>query len=63
MSDKETKEEGTATNLQSRVSVVATDKHPHAEKGDKFDIHPTVAAIFLKNGYIDKYKGAAEVAE
>lgn len=50
-------------NLQTRVAVVATDKHPFAAKGDKFDIHPTLADSFLKSGYIDKYKGAKESAE
>lgn len=57
------KEEGTATNLQSRVAVVATEKHPFAEKGEKFNVHPTVAAKFLKDGFIDKYKGGSEDAE
>lgn len=50
------KEKETPTNLQTRVSVVATDKHPFAEKGEKFEIHPTVAEMFLKSGFIDKYK-------
>lgn len=54
------KEEGTVTNLQTRVDVVATAKHPYAEKGEKFKIHPEVAKQFLKNGFIDKYKGAAD---
>jgi hypothetical protein len=56
MSEK--KEEGTVINLQSRVAVVATEKHPFADKGEKFDIHPSVAEGFLKSGYIEKYKGA-----
>lgn len=52
---EETKEPK-ATDLKSRVAVVATDKHPFAEKGEKFDVHPSVAEGFLKNGYIEKFK-------
>jgi len=46
-------------NLQTRVSVVATDKHPFAEKGEKFEVSPLIAEKFLKEGYIDKYKAPA----
>ena len=46
--------------LQDKVNVVATDKHPFAEKGEKFSIHPTLAAQFLKAGYIAKYSGGVE---
>lgn len=45
-------------NLKDKVSVTSTDKHPFADKGEKFDVHPKVAEQFLKKGYIEKYTAA-----
>lgn len=52
------KKEEKPTAIHAKVAVVATEKHPYAEKGQKFDVHPSVAEGFLKSGYIDKYKPA-----
>jgi hypothetical protein len=54
---KETKEK--VVNLQTRVAVVATEKHPFATKGEKFDVSLPIAEKFLKDGYIEKYKAPA----
>lgn len=54
MADKE-EVKATPTDLQKRQSVVATEKHPFATKGEKFKIHPTVAKSFLEKGFIEKY--------
>ena len=48
-------------NLKDKVSVTATDKHPFADKGEKFEVHPKVAEQFLKKGYIDKYNAPKSV--
>lgn len=48
------KEEGTAVDLQTRIEVTATDKHPFASKGEKFSIHPSVAKELTAKGYLEK---------
>lgn len=39
-------------DLTERVKVIATDKHPFAEKGDVFEVHPDIADMFLKKGFV-----------
>lgn len=60
MAEEKEEVKAKATNLKTRVKVVATAKHPFAEKGDPFEVHPSVAEGFLKSGWIEKYKGAAD---
>lgn len=60
---EEKEEKPKATDLKSKVKVVATAKHPFAEKGEKFEVHPSVAEGFLKDGYIEKYKGGDTAGE
>lgn len=42
-------------DLRDTVSVVATESHPHATKGEEFKVHRKIAGVFLEKGYIEKF--------
>lgn len=48
--------EGDPVNLADRVTVIATDKHPYAAKGEERKIAPAVAEKLLKKGWVTKSK-------
>lgn len=43
-------------DLKKRVEVIATEKHPFAQKGEKLLVGSLLVDSLVKNGFIEKGK-------
>lgn len=50
----EIKNEGQVVNLNDRIEVKATEKHPFAEKDEVLKMHPKLAEALVKKGFVKK---------
>lgn len=47
-------------DLREKAKVYATDKAPHHVEGEEIEVHPNLAADFIKRGFATKSKSKKE---